>query len=63
MTVTKPDRQQANIAITYNPIKSRDWDALGEQDPKLKSGSYHLKVGDFGNRSSVQFNAILKGIH
>ncbi|EFL91834.1 lipoprotein [Candidatus Regiella insecticola LSR1] len=55
MTVTKRDRQQGNIAVTYSPINSRDWDALGAQDPKLKSGSYQLQVGDFGNRSSVQF--------
>lgn len=53
MTVTKRDRQQGNIAVTYTPINSRDWDALGAQYPKLKSGSYQLQVGDFGNLSSV----------
>lgn len=55
MTVNDRSRSKGAVEITYKPLSSSDWSALGVTDPGLSSGDYKLQVGDLDNRTSLQF--------
>lgn len=55
MNVGDRSRPQGTVAVTYKPLSSGDWDALGVKDPELSAGDYKLQVGDLNNRTSLQF--------
>lgn len=55
MTVNDRSRSKGAVEVTYKPLSSSDWRALGVTDPGLSGGDYKLQVGDLDNRTSLQF--------
>lgn len=55
MKVGKRDSSQSRIDVTYKPLDSNGWQALGVRDPQLEEGDYQVHVGDLNNRTSLQF--------